>query len=90
MRLWRELQHLGEYRMEKTELHSFVSTDKEFEAKVFIYEDQFSAYRHVVEVYREGAHTATYDFNNENMAKYWADDCVIDYELARVANRGEN
>lgn len=76
--------------MEKTELHSFSSQDNEFEAKVFVYEDQSSTYRHVVEVYREGMHTATHEFGNENMAKYWADDCVLDYELAKVAKRGEH
>ena len=68
-----------------TELHNYYSDDGEFEAKVF-YEEKGVF---VVKTYENGEEVGVHSFSNESMAEYWADDCVIDYDLRLVAKRGE-
>tara|TARA_B100000131_G_C17950119_1_gene546076 strand:- start:374 stop:589 length:216 start_codon:yes stop_codon:yes gene_type:complete len=68
-----------------TELHNYYSDDREFEAKVF-YEEKGVF---VVRTYENGEEVSVRSFSNESMAEYWADDCVIDYDLRLVAKRGE-
>ena len=68
-----------------TELHNYYSDDGEFEAKVF-YEEKGVF---VVKTYENGEEVGVHSFSNESMAEYWADDCVIDYDLRGVANRSE-
>ncbi len=68
-----------------TELHNYYSDDGEFQAKVF-YEEKGVF---VVKTYENGEERSVKSFSNESMAEYWADDCVIDYDLRLVAKRGE-
>ena len=68
-----------------TELHNYYSDDGEFQAKVF-YEEKGVF---VVKTYENGEEVGVHSFSNESMAEYWADDCVIDYDLRLVAKRGE-
>ena len=68
-----------------TELHEYISEDEDFRAKVFL--EEKGVYTVVTSVnynVQEIRH-----FSNESMAEYWADDCVIEYDLQGVANRGE-
>ena len=68
-----------------TELHNYISEDREFEAKVFLEEKGV----YTVVCVHEGERVDYRHFSNESMAEYWADDCVIDYDLKSVAKRGE-
>ena len=68
-----------------TELHNYYSDDGELEAKVY-YEEKGVF---VVKTYENGEEVGVHSFSNESMAEYWADDCVIDYDLKSVAKRGE-
>jgi hypothetical protein len=68
-----------------TELQVYTSEDKDFEAKVFLEEKGIYT---VVTSMNQNVQEIRH-FRNQSMAEYWADDCVIDYDLKSVAKRGE-
>ncbi len=68
-----------------TELQVYMSEDKDFEAKVFLEEKGIYT---VVTAMNQNVKEIRH-FRNQSMAEYWADDCVIDYDLKSVAKRGE-
>ncbi len=68
-----------------TELQVYMSEDKDFEAKVFL--EEKGIYTVVTAMNRNVKEIR--HFRNQSMAEYWADDCVIDYDLKSVAKRGE-
>lgn len=68
-----------------TELHEYISEDKDFTAKVFLEEKGI----YTVLCVENGERVDYRHFRNQSMAEYWADDCVIDYDLKSVAKRGE-
>jgi len=69
-----------------TELNEYISEDKEFSAKVFLEEKGIYT---VVTVVNHTNVKEIFHFHNQSMAEYWADDCVIEYDLKSVAKRGE-
>ena len=68
-----------------TELHEYMSEDRDFIAKVFLEEKGI----YTVLCLENGDRVDYRHFRNESMAEYWADDCVIEYDLRGVANRSE-
>ena len=67
------------------ELHEYISEDEKFIAIVFLEEKGiFTVVTSMNDNVKEIRH-----FHNESMAQYWADDCVVDYDLTDVADRGK-
>ena len=71
------------------ELHSFYSEDKEYEAIVTKESDGIKGIVYVVRTYHQREIKDVRSFGNESMAEYWADDCIIDYDLKSVADRSK-